>query len=226
MDGARPHGAIGLFQAGLDGVRDDAELAARLDQMLLHANVGNVQVLDRRAGVPLPPAPVMAGARPDGAIGLFEAGPDGARDTAELAEQLAQMQAFANVGNVLLLDRRAKAEARHVSRMQKARDGAAPKPAAPAPPARWAASLRTAAARPPRRSAGVPRAVRRGATRSFPCRPKLRAIRRSAEPARLPTGEEQERKELEDALRESAAEVCRESERERDERAEREKVRE
>ena len=162
MDGARPQRVIGLFAAGLDGVRDDAELAEQLAQMLLHANVGNVQVLDRRAGVPLPPAPVMDGARPDGAIGLFEAGPDGVRDDAELAARLAQMHPYANVGNVLLLDRRAKAEARHVSRMQKARDGAAPKPAAPAQPARWAASLRTAAARLPRRSAGVPRAVRLG----------------------------------------------------------------
>ena len=162
MDGAPPHGAIGLFEAGPDRVRDDAELAARLDQMLLHANVGNVQVLDRRAGVPLPPAPVMAGAPPHRAIGLFEAGRDGVRDDAELAARLALMQAFANVGNVQVLDRRAMAEARHVGRMQKARDGAAPKPAAPAQPVRWAASLRTAAARLPRRSAGVPLAVRLG----------------------------------------------------------------
>jgi hypothetical protein len=192
--------------------------------MLLHANVGNVQVLDRRAGVPLPPAPVMAGAPPHVAIGLFEAGPDVVRDDAELAEQLAQMQAFANVGNVQVLDRpnrEARAFESHVGRVRTA--NAAPKPAALAPPVRWAASLRTTAARPPRRSAGVPRAVRLGVARSFLCRPRRRriAIRRSDEPARLPTGEEQERKELEDALRESAAEVCRESERERDERAQR-----
>ncbi len=164
----------------------------------------------------------MAGAPPHGAADLFEAGPEGVKRVPELAAQLARMQPFAIAGNVRALvrtDREVRAFVMHVDRMQKAN-------AAPRPAVRWAASLRTAAARLPRRSAGVPRAVRRGASRSFLCRRRRRAITRSAEQACPPTGEVQEQKALEDALRESAAEVWRESERERDgESRERERAR-
>ena len=92
----------------------------------------------------------------------------------------------------------------HVTRMRGDRTGAAS--------VRWATTLRTAAARPPRRSAGVPRAVRLGAARSFLCRRKRRAIRTAGlgttpagEPARLPRDTEQQEGQPAEDLGQSAA---------------------
>ena len=92
----------------------------------------------------------------------------------------------------------------HVTRMRGDRTGAAS--------VRWATTLRTAAARPPRRSAGVPRAVRLGAARSFLCRRKRRAIRTAGlgttpagAPARLPRDTEQQEGQPAEDLGQSAA---------------------
>ena len=94
----------------------------------------------------------------------------------------------------------------HVTRMRGDHTGAAS--------VRWASTLRTAAARLARRSAGVPRAVRLGAARSFPCRPqwRRRVIRTAGlgttpagEPARHPRDTEQQEGEPADDLGQSAA---------------------
>ena len=161
MAGAPPQGPGELFAAGPAA----PGLAAQLARLKPYANPNNVLQFVQPVGVPLQPAPVMAGAPPQGAAELFAAGPARIVRDHGLAARLARME---------------RAFESHVGRMRPA--NAAPKPVAPArlapaQPVRWAASLRTAAARLARRSAGVPRAVRLGAARSFLCRRKLRAIR-------------------------------------------------
>jgi hypothetical protein len=96
--------------------------------------------------------------------------------------------------------------AAHVNRLRGDHTGAAA--------VRWASTLRTAAARLARRSAGVPRAVRLGAARSFLCRPPQRrrvirtaglGITPAGEPARHPRDTEQQEGEPAEDLGQSAA---------------------
>jgi len=188
------------FRAGADAAHqvdlDEARLVARLENLVL--TIGDGRLTRPTVAVPMER--------------VFQRGPAAAAGDAAQQAELAEARLVVGLENLVITigpSRRRQLvpgfEA-HVIRMRGDHTGAAS--------VRWASTLRTAAARLARRSAGVPRAVRLGAARSFLCRPpRLRRVIRTAglgttpagEPARHPRDTEQQEGEPADDLGQSAA---------------------
>ena len=195
-----------LFQLGSAAAAVDAAQQAEFDEVRRIAGLDNMVItLGNR-----PPRPTVA-ARLERR--LFQLDPAAVRagDAAQQAE-LAEARLVVGLENLVITigpPRRRQLVpgfAAHVNRLRGDHTGAAA--------VRWASTLRTAAARLARRSAGVPRAVRLGAARSFLCRPpqRRRVIRTAGlgttpagEPARHPRDTEQQEGEPADDLGQSAA---------------------